>query len=58
MKCSFCKTDIPRGTGTMFIKNSGKVFWFCKKKCEKNMFKLKRNPTNLKWSSKEKITKK
>ena len=55
VKCSFCKTEIPKGSGTLFIKNTGKSFWFCSKKCEKNQLKLKRNPTKRKWSAKAKV---
>jgi large subunit ribosomal protein L24e len=57
-KCTFCKTDIPNGTGKMFVKVTGKVLWFCTRKCEKNMLKLKRNPAKYKWASKVKIAKK
>jgi large subunit ribosomal protein L24e len=52
--CIFCKTDIEAGTGKMLVKNNGKVLWFCSRKCEKNMLKLKRNPAKLKWASKPK----
>jgi large subunit ribosomal protein L24e len=52
IKCTFCKKDIIKGTGKMLAKNSGKVLWFCGRKCEKNMLKLKRNPAKLKWASK------
>ncbi|MEM5782605.1 MAG: 50S ribosomal protein L24e, partial [Candidatus Aenigmatarchaeota archaeon] len=37
MKCSFCGNEIEKGTGTMFVKNDGKIFFFCSSKCEKNM---------------------
>ncbi len=50
--CSFCKIDIDPGTGKMLAKNSGKVLWFCSRKCEKNMLILKRNPAKFKWASK------
>jgi large subunit ribosomal protein L24e len=53
-KCSFCKTDVVKGTGKMLAKNSGKVLWFCGRKCEKNMLQLKRNPAKLKWATKVK----
>jgi len=42
MKCSFCNSNVEAGTGVMFVKNDGKIFYFCSKKCEKNMLKLKR----------------
>ena len=50
--CSFCKSEIEAGTGKMLVRNNGKVLWFCSRKCEKNMLKLKRNPAKLKWASK------
>jgi large subunit ribosomal protein L24e len=58
MKCSFCKNNIEPGTGKMFVKNDGKVFYFCSSKCKKNMFKLKRDPKKVKWVIKEKKVKK
>lgn len=50
MKCSFCGSDLKPGTGKMFITKSGKVYYFCSSKCEKNFLKLKRNPRNIKWT--------
>ena len=58
MKCSFCSETIEPGTGKMFIRNDGKVFYFCSSKCEKNMLKLKREPKRVKWVSKKKKAKK
>lgn len=48
--CSFCGKEIEIGTGKMFVKRDGKVFYFCSRKCEKNMIELKRNPRKLKWT--------
>ncbi len=48
-RCSFCNTDIPRGTGLLFVNKAGKSSWFCSKKCEKHVLKLKRKPQNMKW---------
>ncbi len=50
MKCSFCGKEIPEGTGKIFVKKDGKVLYFDKNKCEKNMIKLKRKPVYIKWS--------
>ncbi|MBI4438613.1 50S ribosomal protein L24e [Candidatus Woesearchaeota archaeon] len=41
-KCSFCSRQIERGTGKMFVRKTGKIFYFCSSKCEKNMVKLGR----------------
>jgi len=57
MKCSFCNENMEAGTGKMFVKNDGKVFYFCSKKCEKNMLKLKREPKDVKWVTKKKAKK-
>jgi large subunit ribosomal protein L24e len=48
--CSFCGNEIELGTGKMFVKRDGKVFYFCSRKCEKNMLELRRNPRKLKWT--------
>ena len=57
MKCSFCTEDIEPGRGKMVVKGDGKLLYFCSKKCEKNMLKLKRNPKNVKWVTKKKKVK-
>jgi len=49
-KCSFCKTAIELGTGTMYVKKDATVLHFCTMKCEKNMLKLKRTPRFMKWT--------
>ncbi len=49
-KCSFCGLIIEKGTGLMFVKTDAKIFNFCSRKCEKNLFKLNRKPRNAKWT--------
>jgi len=58
VRCSFCRADIERGTGKLFIKNDGKMFPFCSNKCEKNMFKLGRKPRLTEWSEASREAKK
>ena len=48
--CSFCREDIKKGTGKLFVYKTGKQLWFCSNKCEKNMLKLKRKPRETKWT--------
>ncbi|MCD6575790.1 MAG: 50S ribosomal protein L24e [Nanoarchaeota archaeon] len=48
-KCTFCGKEIPQNKGIMYVKNDGKVRWFCSSKCEKNALKLKRNPRKVRW---------
>ena len=51
MKCTFCGDELRTGTGKMFVKTDGRVFYFCSRKCEKNMLKLKRTPRNIRWTA-------
>jgi len=53
MNCSICKTGIPKGKGKMFVRNDGRIFYFCGSKCEKN-FELGRSGRKLKWVKKAK----
>ena len=57
MKCTFCGSNISRGTGKMFVKNTGEIFYFDKSKCEKNFF-MRREKKKLKWTKQEKKSKK
>jgi large subunit ribosomal protein L24e len=50
VKCSFCKNEIQRGTGKMFVQNDGKILYFCSSKCERNLMKLRRKPRDWKWT--------
>ncbi len=48
--CSFCGRKFPRGTGIMYVKTDGTIYWFCSSKCRKNMLKLGRDARKLKWT--------
>ena len=48
--CSFSHEEIEPGTGMMYIKRDGSVYWFKDSKARKNMLKLKRNARRLKWT--------
>ena len=50
MKCSFCGETIEKGTGKIFVRKSGKILYFCSRKCEKNMLQLGRKPRKVKWT--------
>ncbi len=49
-KCTFCGEILEKGTGKMYVQNDGKVLYFCRMKCEKNMLKLGRKAIRTKWS--------
>lgn len=50
VNCSFCGKEVQKGTGKIFVFNTGKILHFDKSKCEKNMLKLKRTPYKFKWT--------
>lgn len=54
VECSFCRRAIPKGTGKIFVFNTGKISNFCSSKCEKNALVLKRSPRTLKWVTSKK----
>ncbi|MDD5182009.1 MAG: 50S ribosomal protein L24e [Candidatus Nanoarchaeia archaeon] len=47
-QCSFCKKNMTEHEGLMYVKNDGRIFYYCSSKCEKNT-KLGRLPRNTKW---------
>ena len=50
--CTFCGKEIPPGTGVMYVKNDGTVFWFCSRKCRVSHLVFKRDPRKFKWTTK------
>lgn len=50
MRCSFCKKQIKSGTGKMFARDDGRIYYFDKQKCERNIFNLGRKSAKLKWT--------
>jgi large subunit ribosomal protein L24e len=53
-KCSFCNKSIEKGTGKLYVFNTGKTANFCSNKCEKNLIKLERKPIKFKWAKEKK----
>jgi large subunit ribosomal protein L24e len=50
LKCSFCGENLEQGSGKIYAKKDGTVFYFCSGKCEKNLIVLKRKPVKTKWT--------
>lgn len=48
--CSFCGEEIEPGTGKMFVRKDGTVFFFGSSKCEKNLLDLGRVPRTVRWT--------
>lgn len=36
MKCSYCSGDVRKGTGMMYVRNSGVIRYYCSARCYKN----------------------
>lgn len=49
-KCSFCGSSIEPGTGKMYVLKSGRIFYFCSGKCQRNMINLGRLAREVKWT--------
>jgi large subunit ribosomal protein L24e len=47
--CSFCGEVIEPGTGKLFVRKDGSIFYFCSSKCESN-FRLGRAPRRVAWT--------
>src|SRR3972149_5647861 len=48
--CSFWGNGVEPGTGKMFVRRDGTVFFFCSSKCEKNLLDLGRVPRTVRWT--------
>lgn len=53
IKCSYCKKLMPNGTGKLFVRKDGTIYYLCSSKCQNNM-KLGRLPRKLSWIKKNK----
>lgn len=49
--CTFCGKTILLGTGKLYVKNDGKQFNFCSRRCEKNLVKLGRKARETTWTA-------
>ncbi|MDI6718010.1 MAG: 50S ribosomal protein L24e [Methanomicrobiales archaeon] len=47
--CSFCGGALEPGTGKMFVRRDGTIFYFCSSKCQSN-YKLGRFPRRVAWT--------
>ena len=48
-KCFFCGKNTPPAKGKMFVRNDGRILYFCNSKCQKN-FRLGRAGKDVKWT--------
>ncbi|MBN1431927.1 MAG: 50S ribosomal protein L24e [Methanomicrobiaceae archaeon] len=47
--CTFCGEKIEPGTGKMFVRKDGSIFYFCSSKCQNN-YRLGRVPRRVEWT--------
>jgi len=57
-KCTFCGREIPPGTGMIYVRTDGTIYYFCSRKCRVSMLQFKRNPLKWKWTEKYRLAKK
>lgn len=50
-KCTFCGNELKPGTGKMLVLKDGKILYFDRQKCEKNMIKLGRRARTTEWTA-------
>ena len=48
--CSFCGEQLEPGTGIMYVKKDGSIFYFCSSKCRNN-YRLGRVPRRVTWTA-------
>ncbi len=44
MKCSYCTSEIEKGTGLEYVKRNGAIRYYCSDRCYKYAEVLKRKP--------------
>ncbi len=44
MKCSYCTTEIEKGTGMMYVRKMGATKYYCSKRCYKYDVNFKKKP--------------
>lgn len=47
--CSFCGQQMEPGTGKMYVKKDGQIFFYCSTKCQKN-HKMGRISRRVRWT--------
>ena len=53
MFCTFCNHEVPKGTGTLYVKRDGTTYAFCSSKCRRNMLDLGREGRHMEWTAKQ-----
>jgi large subunit ribosomal protein L24e len=48
--CSFCAGEIEPGTGMMYVKKDGVVFYFCSTACRRDLLEMGRVGHRFKWT--------
>jgi large subunit ribosomal protein L24e len=47
--CTFCGEKIEPGTGKMYVRKDGSIYYFCSSKCQNN-YRLGRVPRRVEWT--------
>lgn len=49
--CSFCGDELAKGSGAIYVKKDGTIFFFCSSKCKRNQLNLKREGRRQMWTT-------
>ncbi len=47
MKCSYCLSEVRKGTGIMFVSKIGNISYYCSSRCYKNGAVMRRKPRQV-----------
>jgi len=47
--CTFCSEPLEPGTGKMYVRKDGTIYYFCSSKCQSN-YRLGRVPRRVVWT--------
>lgn len=48
--CTYCGNPLEPGTGSMFVKRDGSVYYFDQRRCHQALLKFGRLARNIKWT--------
>ncbi len=48
--CSFCSNQVLKGSGVLYAKKDGTIYYFCSSKCRRNQLDLGREGRRKKWT--------
>lgn len=57
VKCSYCSSDLKKGTGLMYVYKTGELAYYCSNSCFKNHIVLRRKINRKLVATEQKVVK-